>query len=52
MKIIKENGIIWGEEIQDLEGKHRKMVYLGTYNENEPKETTKKKSKKIKKEGD
>ena len=37
MRIIKEKGIIWGEEIQDLEGKHRKMVYLGTYNEDEPK---------------
>lgn len=51
MEIVKQNGIIWGIEIQDLEGKHRKMVWLGTYEE-KPKETPKKKNKKIKKEVD
>ena len=34
-KIIKENGIIWFEELQTLDGKHKKMTMLGTYDENE-----------------
>ena len=48
MKIIKENGVIWGEEIQDLEGRHKKLIWLGTYDD-KPNETPKKKIKKIKK---
>ena len=28
-KIIKENGKIWLEEIQDVLGKHKKLTYLG-----------------------
>ena len=45
MKIIKENGIIWGEEIQDLEGKHKKMVWLGTYDDKPQKKSKKTKKK-------
>lgn len=45
MKIIKENGIIWGEEIQDLEGKHRRITYLGTYEEDKPPKKKQKKGK-------
>lgn len=28
-KIIKENGKIWLEEIQDVLGNHKKLIYLG-----------------------
>lgn len=28
-KIIKENGKVWFEEIQDVLGRHRKLIYLG-----------------------
>lgn len=45
-KIIKENGIIWFEEFQTLDCKHKKMTMLGTYDENE--EVKKEKPKKIK----
>lgn len=34
-KIIKENGIIWFEELQTLDGKHKKITMLGTYDESE-----------------
>ena len=37
-KIIKENGIIWFEEIQTVDGRHRKKTMIGTYEENENKE--------------
>lgn len=46
-KIIKENGIIWFEEIQTLDGKHKKLSMLGTYDDNEivkPKRIKRKKS--------
>lgn len=46
-KIIKENGIIWFEEVQTLDGKHKKITMLGTYDENEeekPKKIKRKKS--------
>jgi hypothetical protein len=44
-KIIKKNGKIWLEEIQDALGKHKKLIYLGEYNEIE-KEKPKMKRKK------
>lgn len=34
-KIIKENGKIWLEEIQDAYGHHKKMILIGNYDENE-----------------
>jgi len=48
-KIIKENGIIWFEEIQSVNGKHRKKTMIGTYDEKEDvKEEKPKKSKRKK----
>ena len=46
-KIIKKDGKIWLEEIQTNDGKHRKMIWLGEYDENEEKP----KRKRQKKEG-
>lgn len=45
-KIIKENGIIWFEEIQTIDGKHKKRTMIGTYEENE--ETNEEKPKRVK----
>ena len=45
-KIIKENGKIWLEEIQDVYGNHKKMTMLETYDENE--DVKEEKPKKIK----
>ena len=45
-KIIKENGKIWLEEIQDVYGHHKKMIFIGNYDENEGKGKAKKKRKK------
>lgn len=44
-KIIKENGKIWLEEIQDVLGNHKKLTYLGEDKEIE-KEKPKMKRKK------
>ena len=48
-KIIKENGIIWFKEFQTLDGKHKKMTMLVTYDENEDVKEEKPKSIKRKK---
>lgn len=44
-KIIKENGKIWLEEIQDVYGNHKKMIFIGNYNENEDEKPKKKRKK-------
>lgn len=44
-KIIKENGKIWLEEIQDVYGHHKKMIFIGNYNENEDEKPKKKRKK-------
>ena len=44
-KIVKENGKIWFEEVQDLEGKHRRITLLGVYTEEKPKKNKQKKGK-------
>lgn len=37
-KIIKENGIIWFEEIQTIDGNHKRRIMMGTYDEEEKNE--------------
>lgn len=44
-KIIKENGKIWLEEIQDVYGHHKKMIFIGNYDENEDEKPKKKRKK-------
>ena len=44
-KIIKENGKIWLEEIQDVYGNHKKMIFIGKYDENEDEKPKKKRKK-------
>lgn len=48
-KIIKENGTIWFEEIQTVDGRHRKRTLLGTYDENDKTNEEKPKARKKKK---
>ena len=42
-KLVKKDGIIWFIEQQDLEGRHIKCTWMGTY-EDKPKKTKQKKS--------
>ena len=49
VRIIKENGMIWEEEIQTLDGNHRKRTLIGFYDEEEKKVEEKPKNKRQKK---
>lgn len=51
-RIIKENGQIWEEEIQTLDGKHRKLTLIGFYDEEEKKVEEKPNKKRQKKTED
>lgn len=45
--IVKENGKIWEVELQTLDGRHKKMTLIGTYQEEDNnEEETKKRVKK------
>lgn len=46
-KIIKKNGQIWLEEIQSVNGNHKRIIFLGNYDENEEKVEEQPKTKKV-----
>ena len=44
-KIIKEKGKIWLEEREEVDGHHKKRIFIGNYDENEDEKPKKKRKK-------